>query len=44
MAYLAYAQPVSYEGSVIPNPLRSKPSKNEVVEPDYTPEEVQYRN
>jgi len=44
MSYIAFAQPVSYEGSVIPNPIRQKPSKNDVVEPDYTPREVQYRN
>lgn len=44
MTYIAFAQPLSYEGSVVPNPLRSKPSKNDVVEPEYTPEEQQYRN
>lgn len=44
MAQISFAQPLSYEGSSVPNPLRSKPSKNEVVEPDYTPQEQQYRN
>jgi hypothetical protein len=44
MKYLAYAQPVSYEGSSVLNPLRQKPSKNDIVEPEYTPEEMMYRN
>lgn len=44
MANITYAQPVSYEVGTIPNPLRAKPSRNDVVEPDYTPQEQQYRN
>jgi hypothetical protein len=44
MAYIAFAQPLSYSGNSVLNPLDKKPSKNDVVEPQYTDTEVQYRN
>lgn len=42
MAYLAFAQPISYSGSAVPNPLE-KMNKNDVVEPKYTEEQSAYR-
>ncbi len=44
MAQIAFAQPASYNGSSLPNPLEKKVSKNDKVEIDYTPEETAYRN
>lgn len=43
MAQITFAQPSSYSGNSVVNPL-DKPSKNDVVAPAYTPEEQQYRN
>lgn len=43
MALITYAQPISYNGGAVPNPLE-KPSKNDVVQVAYTPEEYSYRN
>ncbi len=41
MAYIAFAQPTSYNGGAIPNPLE-KPAKDAPVALQYTPEEQAY--
>lgn len=45
MALISFAQPLSYEGSAIQNPvLKRKPSKNQIAEPPYDSKEEAYRN
>lgn len=43
MSYVAFAQPISYSGNAVPNPLE-KPSKNTVKEPLYTEKDRAYRS
>lgn len=41
MAYINFAQPISYESNVVVNPLQ-RPSKDDIQNPEYTPEQYAY--
>ena len=43
MAYVNFAQPASYDGNTVPNPL-VVPKKNDIKDPKYTPKEYAYQS
>jgi len=44
MAYLAFPQPLSYNGQAVMNPLDKMPGKNDKIKPDYDEKEFLYHS